>query len=311
MTATTSPDAHPRDPRMHRTQPVLDTPRPRPEHQTTAWLVLSGQLYPDTVARLCDLLRSYGAITSLQRRALRFTAATSAVRIEVRGDAVRELLCAQLHPAAADTEVQLRLDTDPIRTTAFISRDRHGLDALLGVAGEVRPAIELSRVISNHDDHDAVLTDSSVPYHHIPVRPGDHLAAESRALALIRSDDLVVLAGYRPVLSSYFLEHLEIPVISTRHSVVTAAYAGNWKPEHCGPNPVFIEASARYLTASSGGPYFSPAIAEDVAPLPHHASPQTRHSYQASLEARVLVQALQRHRDLRVCQVAGETVVFD
>lgn len=278
-----------------------------PRQPPTAWLLLTGQLWPDTVARLSDLLRGYGAITALQRRRLRSDNGISAIRIEVQGSAVPQLLAEDLLVVAPRAELRLRLNTDPITTAVFVSRDQRCLDALLANATGENPAIEISEVISNHDRHHERVTEAGIRYHHIPTQPGDHLAAEARALSHLRYVELIVLAGYHRSLSSHFLHHLDNPVITTRHSVITTG-------EHAGGPPAngavvnLIGASAHYLSA---GHRLGAAIAEDIDPVPSGTVQRRRYAQQTPAAARVLVQAVQLHHQHRAALVEGETVVFD
>src|SRR5918996_3382653 len=100
------------------------------------------------------------------------------------------------------------------RVAVMASREDHCLLDLLWRfrSGEL-PGQPLL-VISNHPDQQEAVKSFGLPYHHIPVGPGNKRETESAELELLRGRaDLVVLARYMQILSGEFLAELGSPAI--------------------------------------------------------------------------------------------------
>src|SRR4051794_41771816 len=83
------------------------------------------------------------------------------------------------------------------RMALLASRDDHCLLDLLWRRRRGELDAEIVAVLSNHPDHEADVRGFGVPYHHVPVQPGNRAAAEAQMLELLEGDvDLVVLARY-------------------------------------------------------------------------------------------------------------------
>ena len=137
------------------------------------------------------------------------------------------------------------------KTAIFVSKYDHCLyDLLLRQrAGEL--STDISMVISNHPDLQAVADQFGVPFHHLPISKETKRAQEEEALDLLRAADvdLVVLARYMQVLTDDFLKSYEGQVINIHHSFLPA-FMGS-KPYHRAfeRGVKLIGATAHYATA--------------------------------------------------------------
>ncbi len=99
------------------------------------------------------------------------------------------------------------------RIAIMVSREDHCLSDLLWRWRSCELGADIVAVISNHPDHAEQVASLGLPFHHVPVAPGDKEGAERRALELLKGVDLLVLARYMQILSPGFLTDLGAPAI--------------------------------------------------------------------------------------------------
>jgi formyltetrahydrofolate hydrolase len=116
---------------------------------------------------------------------------------------------AQLQAAFGATATSFGMDwhldaVRPMPTLLMVSRQDHCLQDLLFRHRTGALPVELTGVVSNHDDTRALVEWHGVPFHHVPVTPEAKPQAEARLLELVEQTgtELVVLARYMQVLSA-------------------------------------------------------------------------------------------------------------
>jgi formyltetrahydrofolate deformylase len=196
----------------------------------------------------------------------------------------------------------------PKRVAVFASRSDHCLQELLWRWRRDELDAELVLVASNHPDHRSVVEWFGLPYHHVPVDPGDKPAAEARLLELVEdSCDLVVLARYMQILSSTFLERVGVPMINIHHSFLPA-FAGADPYQRAHDRGVkLIGATAHYVTEELDA---GPIIEQDVIRVSHEHDVVMLTRLGADIERTVLARAVQWHCQDRVLRHQNSTVVF-
>jgi formyltetrahydrofolate deformylase len=198
------------------------------------------------------------------------------------------------------------------KVAIFVSNADHCFHdlALRWRAGEF--GADFVAVISNHTDIAPAAAGYGIPYHHIPVEPGDasKSAAEARQLALLRSLDveLVILARYMQVLSAGFLSSFGRPVINIHHSFLPAFAGGRPYYQAHERGVKLIGATAHYATADLDD---GPIIQQDVVRVTHRHSVADLVRKGRDLEKTVLAQAVRWHLESRVLVYGRKTVVFD
>ncbi len=192
----------------------------------------------------------------------------------------------------------------------FVSRSGHCLHDLLSRHRLGELPCDLRLVISNHPDLADVAAHHGVPFHHVPVEPGDKAVAETRALALLQESaiDLVVFARYMQIVSPDFLARYASRVINIHHSFL---------PAFVGPRPYdqaqergvkLIGATAHYVTEDLDE---GPIIEQDVARISHRDAVEDLVRKGRDLEKVVLARAVRLHLEDRVLVYGNKTVVFD
>jgi formyltetrahydrofolate deformylase len=198
------------------------------------------------------------------------------------------------------------------KVAIFVSKADHCFHdlALRWRAGEF--GADFVAVISNHNDIAAAAAGYGIPFHLIPVKPGEaaKAAAEARQLELLRSLDveLVILARYMQVLSAGFLSSFGRPVINIHHSFLPAFAGGRPYYQAHERGVKLIGATAHYATAELDD---GPIIQQDVVRVTHRHSVADLVRKGRDLEKTVLAQAVRWHLQSRVLVYGRKTVVFD
>jgi formyltetrahydrofolate deformylase len=197
-----------------------------------------------------------------------------------------------------------------VRAAIFVSKADHCFHDLVlrWKAGDF--PCELVAVVGNHRDLEAAATGYGLPFHHVPVAPGEKPAAEARQLELLRElrVGLVVLARYMQVLSAEFLENFGAPVINIHHSFLPAFAGGRPYHQAHARGVKLIGATAHYATRELDE---GPIIHQDVVRVTHRHDVEDLVRMGRDLERLVLAQALRWHLEGRVLVYGNKTVVFD
>ncbi|MEO6885026.1 MAG: formyltetrahydrofolate deformylase [Jatrophihabitantaceae bacterium] len=220
-------------------------------------------------------------------------------------------IAAEFAPIAArfDMDVQVCFSADRPRVAILASKQPHCLVDLLGRwrAGEL-PA-EIVAVISNHPDHARLAEFSGLPFHHLPVEPGNRAAQEAAVLDVLACYDveLVVLARYMQVLSPQILEAYPVQIINIHHSFLPAFVGA--RPYHQAQQRgvKLIGATAHYATADLDE---GPIIAQDVTAVTHRDSVADLVQKGRDLETTVLARAVRAHVEHRTLVFGNKTIVF-
>lgn len=215
-------------------------------------------------------------------------------------------------PVAAQFNMRWRLayTAQPLSVAIFVSAQQHCLVDLLHRkrAGELRCRMPL--IISNHPDAGPLAQFHGVPFHHIPVTPGNKAEAEAQQLRLLEENavDFVVLARYMQVLSPEFVARFSRRVINVHHSFLPA-FSGA-KPYHAAHarGVKLIGATSHYVTEILDD---GPIIEQDVIRISHRDQIEDLIEKGRDLERMVLSRAVRWHLEHRILFYAKKTVVFD
>jgi formyltetrahydrofolate deformylase len=205
-------------------------------------------------------------------------------------------------------EWQIAYARDTRRVALMASREDHCLLDLLWRQRRGELEMDVTCVISNHEELREEVETLGVPFLHIPITRETKPAAEAQALeALTGSAELLVLARYMQILSSDFLERVGCPVINIHHSFLPA-FAGSEPYRHAFERGVkLIGATAHYVTEDLDE---GPIIEQDVQRVGHRYTIEDLQRVGRDLERLVLARAVRSHLDDRVLVHDGRTIVF-
>jgi len=196
------------------------------------------------------------------------------------------------------------------RVGLFVSKYDHCLQDLLyrHQSGELPCDIPL--IVGNHPDAKRWADFHGVPFHHVPVEPGQKMEAEATQHALLKDNgvDLVVLARYMQVLSPDFVGRYPGRIINVHHSFLPA-FSGA-KPYHRAfeRGVKLIGATSHYVTDELDE---GPIIEQDVVRISHRDGLGDLLEKGKDLEKAVLSRAVRWHIGHRILIYDRKTVVFD
>src|SRR5699024_11339960 len=183
------------------------------------------------------------------------------------------------------------------------------LRALLYRAQSGHLPIDISAVVSNHEDHPSLGEWHGVPFHHVPVTRETKPEAERRLLEVVESTgaELVVLARYMQVLSEGLTERLEGRCINIHHSFLPSFKGA--KPYHQAfeRGVKLIGATSHYVTADLDE---GPIIEQDVERVDHAHAVEEMVDLGEDVERRALAKAVRWHAEHRVLLDGHRTIVF-
>jgi formyltetrahydrofolate deformylase len=196
-----------------------------------------------------------------------------------------------------------------IKTLLMVSRLGHCLNDLLFRWQTGSLPVDITAVVSNHEDFRPLTESYRLPFHHIPVTAVTKLAAEAELASLIEDThtELIVLARYMQVLSSDLCKRFEGRIINIHHSFLPSFKGA--KPYHQAhaKGVKLVGATGHYVTPDLDE---GPIIEQDVMRVDHRLSAPRLVEAGRDVEARVLARAVTWHAEHRVLLNGDRTVVF-
>jgi len=282
----------------------------------TGRLLISCPDRPGIVAAVSAFLYERGAnIVSYDQYSIHPEQGTFVMRAAfqiaaVRTPADRSALEREFDPVAERFGMDWRVaySGERKRVALFASREGHCLLDLLWRAHRGELEMDVTMVISNHEDLRDEVRALGHEFHHIPVTSDTKPAAEAAALELIRGRaDVVVLARYMQILSADFLQRVGCPVINIHHSFLPA-FAGADPYRRAYERGVkLIGATAHYATEELDA---GPIIDQDIQRVGHGYTVEDLVRVGRDLERAVLARAVESHLADRVLVHDGRTIVF-
>ncbi|MCD9027885.1 formyltetrahydrofolate deformylase [Luteimonas sp. BDR2-5] len=224
---------------------------------------------------------------------------------------VADTLQARFAPLAAQHAMDWQIHDAQrrARLLVLVSKQGHCLNDLLFRAHSRQLPVDIAAVASNHDTFASLTASFGVPFHHLPVGPGNRAGQEAQLLALVEREriDLVVLARYMQILSPALCEALAGRAINIHHSFLPSFKGAQPYHQAHARGVKIIGATAHYVTADLDE---GPIIEQDVAHVDHAMTPRELVRVGSDIESRVLARAVRRHVEHRILRNGHRTVVF-
>ena len=222
-----------------------------------------------------------------------------------------EQFAARFEPVARPRRIEWRLHLSDrrLRMAVMVSRQAHCLYDILARWESGEWPIELSLVLSNHDDHRGLVERHGLPFHHIPVEAATKAEAEDRQIALLRQAhvDFIVLARYMQILGPSFVQTFPMRILNIHHSFLPAfAGAHPYRAAH-DRGVKIIGATAHFVTEKLDE---GPIIEQDVIRVSHRQGVDDLVRLGRDLEKIVLSRAIYWHVHHRILVYKNRTVVF-
>ncbi len=196
-----------------------------------------------------------------------------------------------------------------IRLMILVSRQDHCLSDLLYRWRAGFLPVEITRVVSNHEDCRKLVEFEGLPYDVLPVSKDTKEQQEEKLRALIEKDrpELIVLARYMQILSARFANDFFGRVINIHHSFLPSFKGAHPYRQAHERGVKIIGATAHYVTPELDE---GPIIEQDVERVSHAMSVRDLIVAGHDIERRVLARAVKYHAEHRVILNGRKTVVF-
>lgn len=199
--------------------------------------------------------------------------------------------------------------TEPTKVLIMVSKYDHCIRDLLyrRATGELN--IEITAVVSNHEDLRYLAEREGVEYIHLPVTKDTKATQEARLLELVEQtgSELVVLARYMQVLSDTLCTKLAGRCINIHHSFLPGFKGAKPYYQAYARGVKLIGATAHYVTADLDE---GPIIEQMVERVSHACDAQHLTLVGRDIEAQTLARAVKYHVSHRVFHNGLRTVVF-
>ena len=222
-----------------------------------------------------------------------------------------EQLRAAFEMTAMNFEMEWKIHDagQPTKTLIMVSKYDHCLRDLLYRRSTGELNIDITAIVSNHEDMRRLAEQDNIPYIHLPVTRETKPEQEERLLEIIQETgtELVVLARYMQVLSNPLCKQLEGRCINIHHSFLPGFKGA--KPYHQAyeRGVKLIGATAHYVTADLDE---GPIIEQMVERVNHSHDSQHLTLVGRDIEAQTLARAVKNHVRHRVFLNGLRTVVF-
>ena len=196
-----------------------------------------------------------------------------------------------------------------VKTLLMVSKYDHCLDDLLYRQRKGELNMEITAVVSNHQDLRPMVEREGIRFIHLPVTKDTKAQQEQRLMEIVNETDteLVVLARYMQILSNELTQQLSGRCINIHHSFLPGFKGA--KPYHQAfdRGVKVIGATAHYVTSDLDE---GPIIEHMLTRVDHNYGPDHLVQVGRDNESMALAKAVKYHIERRVFLDGNKTVVF-
>ena len=268
------------------------------------------------VAAVTGFLAERGALITEMSHFVDDEAQKSFIRVEFEDDAVSQQDLAAMTEQYKENVARrfgMRYEFHPsgqkVRTLIAVSKQSHCINQLLHHWWDGHLPIEITGIVSNHDDQRELAEWYELPYHHFPIEGGRKPQQEARILALFEEtrSELLVLARYMQILTPHACESLAGRAINIHHSFLPGFKGARPYYQAYDRGVKLIGATAHYVTTDLDE---GPIIEQDVVRVDHSMKPRELERLGQDVESTVLNRAVRCHAQHRVFENGRRTIVL-
>ena len=195
------------------------------------------------------------------------------------------------------------------KTLLAVSRQGHCLNSILHRCSTGTLPLEVTAVVSNHQDMRSLAEWHGLPYHYLPIINGDKAAQERRIVEVFEKSgaELLVLARYMQILTADSCRYFDGRAINIHHSFLPGFKGAKAYHQAHERGVKLIGATAHYVTMDLDE---GPIIEQGVERVDHTLTAESLTVIGGELESIVLNRALQWHAERRVLRNGNRTVVL-
>ena len=196
-----------------------------------------------------------------------------------------------------------------VKTLILVSKYDHCLDDILYRKRKGEFNIDITAVVSNHNDLRDMVEHQGHNFIHLPVTPNSKIEQESQLQRVLNETktELVILARYMQILSSELVEGLEGRCINIHHSFLPGFKGARPYQQAFDRGVKVIGATAHYVTADLDE---GPIIEQLVTRVDHNCKPEHLERIGRDNESIALAKAITYHVERRIFLDGNKTVVF-
>ena len=268
------------------------------------------------VAAVTGFLADRGALITEMSHFVDDEAQKSFIRVEFEDDASSKDERAEMAASYKDSVARrfgMRFDFHPsgskVKTLIAVSKQSHCINALLHHWWDGHLPIEITGIVSNHDDQRSLAEWYELPYHHFPIESGQKPLQEARILELFEDtgSELLILARYMQILTAHACEMLAGRAINIHHSFLPGFKGARPYHQAHQRGVKLIGATAHYVTTDLDE---GPIIEQDVVRVDHTMNPRELVRLGQDVESVVLNRAVRWHAQHRVFENGNRTIVL-
>ncbi len=220
-------------------------------------------------------------------------------------------LKAAMEPLAAEYNMRWSLHdmAEKTRAIVMVSKSDHCLNDLLYRWRTNHLPIEITAVVSNHDNNRKLVEDRGLKFIHMPVDPGNKGRQEEKLSEIIEETqtELIILARYMQIMSAEFCARYQGRVINIHHSFLPGFKGA--KPYHQAyeRGVKIIGATAHFATEDLDE---GPIIEQETVRIDHAKTPEKLQVLGKDIEARVLSRAVLAFAERRIFLQGKRTIVL-
>lgn len=196
----------------------------------------------------------------------------------------------------------------PVRTMVMVSKADHCLhDLLYHVRTKTLP-IDITAIVSNHDDMKPLSDAAKIPFHKININENKKIHEDIiESIAAQSNTELILLARYMQIFSDDFCAKHAQHTINIHHSFLPGFKGA--KPYHQAyeRGVKIIGATAHFATSDLDE---GPIIVQDIEPVDHRHFPDKMQAMGRDIESRVLTRATELFCERRIFLNGRRTVIL-
>jgi len=196
-----------------------------------------------------------------------------------------------------------------LRVMVAVSRQSHCLNALLHRWADGHLPIDITAVVSNHENQRSLVEWYKLPFYYLPIKQGNKAEQEASILALFEEtkSELLVLARYMQILTPHACELLEGRAINIHHSFLPGFKGARPYHQAYERGVKLIGATAHYVNMELDE---GPIIEQGVERVDHTMKPRDLERLGQDVESSVLNRAIRWHAEHRVFYNGNRAVVL-
>ena len=216
-----------------------------------------------------------------------------------------------LYKVRYNMNFNLYFNDEKPRMAIFVSKMSHCLYDLLAryKAGEWN--VEISCIVSNHEDLSYVAKQFGIPYYVWSIKKDHSNKAEVEAaeMKLLKKERVtfIVLARYMQIISDDMIKSYPYHIINIHHSFLPAFVGAKLYHQAWERGVKIIGATSHYVTAELDA---GPIIDQDVTRISHKDTPESLVLKGKDLEKIVLSRAVTKHIERKILVYHNKTIIF-